>query len=113
MSLNSVPINAPYSQEQAIETAKLVLFILGEKNTRLKEHSQRVANSCANFCEAFDILNGQDLHNICLAGLLHDCGYISVPNDLFEGKHSGSPESLLLLKKHPVVGVNILGSSPT
>jgi len=110
MSSNSVPINAPYSQEQAIETAKLVLFILGEKDTRLKEHSQRVANSCANFCEAFDILDGQDLHNICLAGLLHDCGYISVPNDLFEGKHSGSPESLLLLKKHPVVGVNILSN---
>jgi HD-like signal output (HDOD) protein len=111
MDPNSVPINAPYSQEQAIETAKLVLYILGEKDTRLKEHSQRVANSCSNFCEAFEILNGQDLHNIYLAGLLHDCGYISVPNDLFEAaKHQDPAELMFSFKKHPVAGVNILSN---
>jgi len=108
MGQNNVPINASYSQEQAIETAKLVLFILGEKDARLKEHSQRVADGCANFCEVFKILSGQDLHNIYLAGLLHDCGYISVPSHPFAGEAENSSEVMLSLKKHPVAGVNIL-----
>jgi HD-like signal output (HDOD) protein len=110
MSANSVPINAHNSQEQSIETAKLVLFILGEKDIRLKEHSQRVANSCANFCETFEVLSGQDLHNIYLAGLLHDCGYLSVPSLALGNEHGGSAEAMLALKKHPVAGVNILSN---
>ena len=110
MGPNSVPINNPYSQEQAIETAKLVLFILGERDARLKEHSQRVANGCANFCETFGILSGQDFHDIYLSGLLHDCGYISSPSHTSEGEHGGSTEAMLSLKKHPVAGVNILSN---
>jgi HD-GYP domain-containing protein (c-di-GMP phosphodiesterase class II) len=108
MGQNTIPINASYSQEQAKETAKLVLFILGERDAHLKEHSQRVADGCSNFCEAFEILSGQGLHNIYLAGLLHDCGYISVPSHPFEGEAEDSTEVMLSLKKHPVAGVNIL-----
>ena len=108
MGPNSVQINAPYSQEQAIETAKLVLFILGERDSRLKDHSLRVANSSANFCEAFQVLSGQDLHNIYLAGLLHDCGYISAPSCHSEGDYGNRSEVKHSFKKHPVVGVNIL-----
>ncbi len=94
------------------ETAKLVLALLGGKDSRLKEHSERVANTAANFAESCGILCDDDLQHLHLAGLLHDTGYISAAAELLDPTHSPSEEELLLIKRHPVVGVDILSNYP-
>ena len=86
----------------------MVVAMLGEKDIRLKQHAERVANLCANFCENTGILSGDDLLRIYLAGLLHDTGYISIPREVLEKDQPLSEKELLLVKKHPVVGVQIL-----
>jgi HD-GYP domain-containing protein (c-di-GMP phosphodiesterase class II) len=94
------------------ETAKLVLALLGGKDSRLKDHSERVANMSANFAESSGILSEDDLEQLHLAGLLHDTGYISAAAELLDPGHTPSEEELLLIKRHPVAGVDILSNYP-
>ncbi|MBI5580150.1 MAG: HDOD domain-containing protein [Deltaproteobacteria bacterium] len=108
MNEKSAPAATPAEQEQMIETARMVLAMLGERDIRLKQHSERVANLCANFCEKAGILSGDDLLHIYLAGLLHDTGCISIPREVLTKDQPLSDEEMLLIKKHPVVGVQIL-----
>jgi HD-GYP domain-containing protein (c-di-GMP phosphodiesterase class II) len=108
MNEKSAPAVTPAEQEQLLEIARMVVAMLGEKDIRLKQHAERVANLCANFCENAGILSGDDLLRIYLAGLLHDTGYISIPREVLEKDQPLSEEELLLVKKHPVVGVQIL-----
>jgi len=104
----SAPAATPVEQEPLLDMARVVLAMLGEKDIRLKHHAERVANLCANFCEHAGILSGDELLHIYLAGLLHDTGYISIPQEVLEKDQPLSEEELLLIKKHPVTGVEIL-----
>jgi HD-GYP domain-containing protein (c-di-GMP phosphodiesterase class II) len=108
MNEKSAPAATPVEQEQLLEVARVVLAMLGEKDIRLKQHAERVANLCANFCENAGILRGDDLLHIYLAGLLHDTGYISIPREALKKDQPLSEEEMLLVRKHPVVGVQIL-----
>jgi HD-GYP domain-containing protein (c-di-GMP phosphodiesterase class II) len=94
--------------QQLNETAGLVLALLGARDARLKEHSERVANAAVNFAESEGLLRGTDLHHLYLAGLLHDTGYISAPPEILDMPPSPPEEPAALLKGHPVVGVDIL-----
>jgi len=96
--------------QQMNETARLVLSLLGEKDSRLREHSERVANTAANFAEGGGVLRGDDLHHLYLAGLLHDTGYISAPAEVRASSQAPSEEALVWVKRHPVVGVTILSN---
>jgi len=108
MNEKPAPAATRVEQEQLLEIARVVLAMLGEKDIRLKQHAERVANLCANFCENAGILSGNDLLHIYLAGLLHDTGYISIPREVLKKNQPLSAEEMLLVKKHPVVGVQIL-----
>jgi len=108
MNEKPAPAATRVEQEQLLEIARVVLAMLGEKDIRLKQHAERVANLCANFCENAGILSGNDLLYIYLAGLLHDTGYISIPREVLKKNQPLSAEEMLLVKKHPVVGVQIL-----
>jgi len=64
MNEKSAPAATPAEQEQLLEIARMVVAMLGEKDIRLKQHAERVANLCANFCENAGILSGDDLLRI-------------------------------------------------
>jgi HD-GYP domain-containing protein (c-di-GMP phosphodiesterase class II) len=95
--------------EQLLEIARMMLAALGERSPRLKQHSERVADACANFCESAGILTDDDLYYLYLAGLLHDAGLIAAPGGepLVEGLPSPEGDAPQI-KKHPVAGVRIL-----
>ena len=93
-----------------MEAAKLVLALLGGKDSRLREHSESVANTSANFAESCGIMGEDDLQHLHLAGLLHDTGYIAAAAELLDPTRSLSEEELLLIKRHPVVGVDLLSN---
>lgn len=94
------------------ETAKLVLALLGGKDSRLRDHSERVANTAANFAEGCRLMGDDDLQLLYLAGWLHDTGYISAAAELLDPSHDPSEEDLLVIKRHPVMGVDILSNYP-
>jgi HD-GYP domain-containing protein (c-di-GMP phosphodiesterase class II) len=98
------------SWQPSIETAVLVVSLLGERDARLKAHCERVANRAASFAEGFGLFDADGPQVIYLAGLLHDTGYIAAPEGLFSKTQPLSDEDLLAIKKHPVTGVSLLSN---
>ncbi len=47
MNEKPAPAVTPAEQEQLLEIARMVVAMLGEKDIRLKQHAERVANLCA------------------------------------------------------------------
>ncbi len=107
MPEDSYSVLSAEEREQLVETAKMLLAMLEEKDPRLRQHCERVANTSANFCEATGLMADDELHYLYLAGLLHDVGLIGTPPAVTE-KMSLSPEEVQLMKKHPVTAVRIL-----
>jgi HD-GYP domain-containing protein (c-di-GMP phosphodiesterase class II) len=110
MMAPSGSIEGPDSWQAALETAMLVVALLGQRDIRLKAHSERVANRAANFAEAFHLFDYDGLHFLYLAGLLHDTGYIAAPEGLFAQSWPLGDEELAAIKKHPVMGVTVLSN---
>jgi HD-GYP domain-containing protein (c-di-GMP phosphodiesterase class II) len=99
---------SPDPSQQLIETATLILALLGARAPRLREHCERVANCCASFAEAAGVLRSEDLQQLFLAGLLHDIGYIALPDRLLAAARPPADEDQTALKRHPVTAVDVL-----
>lgn len=65
--------------EFVLEVVKTLVALIEEKDPFLRKHSERVANNCANFCEEYKIVGGEDVETIYFAGLLHDIGIVAIP----------------------------------
>lgn len=79
MPEDSYSVLSAEERDQQVETAKMLLAMLEEKDPRLRQHCERVANTSANFCEATGLMADDELHHLYLAGLLHDVGLIGTP----------------------------------
>ena len=83
----------------------LKLFRLKEKETYA--HSVRVSLYSTKLAEKLE-LPDDEIASIWLAGLLHDLGKLTVPNDILLGEKPLTKEESALIKKHPIDGVNYL-----
>lgn len=94
-----------------LELVRTLTTIIEQKDASLKKHSKRVANNCANFCEQYNLLPGDDIFELYLAGLLHDFGLIFLPNTLLLSEpQNRSDTEKVQIKKHPVVAETILSN---
>jgi HD-GYP domain-containing protein (c-di-GMP phosphodiesterase class II) len=84
--------------------------MIEEKDPFLKQHSERVANNSANFCEEFKIFDEEGSETIYYAGLLHDIGIIGVPAKILQKVDQLTDEEMIWIKKHPVRGEKILSN---
>jgi putative nucleotidyltransferase with HDIG domain len=107
MPEDSYSVLSAEERDQLVETATMLLAMLEEKDSRLRQHSERVANTAANFCESSGLMADDDLYHLYLAGLLHDVGLIGTPGEV-TSKAPLSLDEARLMKKHPVTGVRIL-----
>ena len=93
-----------------LEVIGTLTALLEEKDPFLRQHSERVANNCANFCEEFKIFDEDGTENMYCAGLLHDIGVIGVPSGILQKIDPLADEEMILIKKHPVRGEKILSN---
>ena len=77
-----MPINFPREQTETIKVLFATVRLMEEKRGFSKGHSKRVAELCLMTGEFFK-LEQQELVNLYAAGLLHDIGYIAIPDALF------------------------------
>jgi HD-GYP domain-containing protein (c-di-GMP phosphodiesterase class II) len=96
--------------EELHAAARLVLALLGEKDSHLREHCERVANTAAHFAEGAGLLKDPELNHLYFAGLLHDVGYVATPAEALDRSRPLSEEHAALVKRHPVAGVDILSN---
>jgi putative nucleotidyltransferase with HDIG domain len=90
-----------------MEYTNALVKAVDAKDPFTKEHSQNVSARAVDIAVALGIPEG-DVEIIKYAGLLHDVGKIAVGQDILVKKEPLTREEFELLKKHPVIGVNIL-----
>jgi putative nucleotidyltransferase with HDIG domain len=72
-----------------------------------RNHGYRTANLSAAIAEQFP-LTGEQIRNLRWAGLLHDIGKMEISEEILRKPGPLSPEEWQLIKRHPVVGAEIL-----
>jgi len=104
----SMPKSESEFKEWLLELVRTLDAIIEQKDPLLRNHSRRVANNCANFCEEFKLLPADEIFNLYLAGLLHDFGLIFFPGTLLKEPEERTDDEKVEIRKHPGVGEKIL-----
>jgi len=74
-------------------------------------HSSRMAEYCEAIAREMDL--DEDLvGEVQVAALLHDIGKIGIPNELLSKNGSLTPEEWEIMRRHPVMGYEILAPVP-
>ncbi len=90
-----------------MEYTNALVKAVDAKDPFTKEHSQNVSSTAVEIAAGMG-LPDSDVEVIKYAGLLHDVGKIAVSQEILVKKEPLTHEEYDLLKKHPVIGVNIL-----
>jgi len=100
-------------KEWLLELVRTLDAVVEQRDPLLRNHSRRVANNCANFCEEFKLVNEDEIFNLYLGGLLHDFGLIFFPDTLLKKPEERSEDEKVEIRKHPGVGEKILSNLST
>jgi putative nucleotidyltransferase with HDIG domain len=90
-----------------MEYTNALVKAVDAKDPYTKEHSQNVSATSVEIATGMG-LSEIEIEVIKYAGLLHDVGKIAVSQEILVKKEPLTREEYELLKKHPVIGVNIL-----
>lgn len=110
MAKFSISTSESKYRDAVLELARTLAAVTEEMEPLLISHSKRVANNCANFCEAYKLLPDDDVFNIYVAGLLHDFGLIFFPKTLLKDDESRTDDERIQMRKHPVIAEKILSN---
>ncbi len=80
---------------------------LGARDTDTRDHSKRVAGLAKGFA-SFLKFPAEELHDIYLAGVLHDIGKIGIRDDVLLKPDSLTDEDRHKIMKHPEIAEHIL-----
>lgn len=90
--------------EQALKT--LTGFI-DAKDAYTKDHSARVAEYAREIGKRVG-MNENDVNNLFYITLMHDCGKISIPDEILKKKGALTPEEFAIVKTHTTKGSELL-----
>lgn len=110
MTERSMPQSPGESRELILQVANTLLAVIEEKDPHLRQHCERVANTCAHFCEKFSIVPAKEIDSIYFAALLHDLGLAFGPPELTPGASELDEEGLAAVKNHPLLAEKILAN---
>jgi HD-GYP domain-containing protein (c-di-GMP phosphodiesterase class II) len=100
-------------KELFIGSLKALTSSIDAKDQYTRGHSDRVAfvsRWIAERLSAQEALDGEQIHKVYLAGLLHDIGKIGIDEAVLRKKGKLTEEELDRIKKHPSIGAGILRS---
>ena len=91
------------------DTIKLITSSLYEKGVNEQKHGERVADLCKRIGMALD-LDSHSVHELELAGLLHDIGKIGIDESLINKPGPLNENEWHQIHRHPEIGYEILRS---
>jgi HD-GYP domain-containing protein (c-di-GMP phosphodiesterase class II) len=110
MTERSMPRSPSETRELTLQVANTLLAVIEEKDPHLRQHCERVANTCAHFCEKFGIVPPKEIDAIYFAALLHDLGLVFGPPELTPGASELDDEGRDAVQNHPVLAEKILAN---
>ncbi|MBN1795242.1 MAG: HD domain-containing protein [Sedimentisphaerales bacterium] len=99
-------------KELFIGSLKALTSSIDAKDPYTRGHSERVAFISKWIAEQLaknDILDRQQVHQVYLAGLLHDIGKMGVDESVLRKKGKLTEQEFSRIKEHPPIGAGILG----
>lgn len=97
------------SQHLYLKTITALTEAIDAKDMYTAGHSQRVAEISATI--AYELgLTQKEIDTIHYGALLHDIGKIGIPESILNKKGKLTKEEFFNIKRHPVIGTNILRS---
>lgn len=92
------------------EIIECIASALDAKDHYTAGHSQRVSDMALKVCQLIG-LKQEDTEKIHIAAHLHDIGKIGVPDSVLKKEGKLTEEEFSYIKKHPVIGAEILEKS--
>jgi len=89
-----------------------LIFALEARDHYTRGHSEAVAMLVTEMAKRIN-MSQDDIDAIGIAGRLHDLGKIGVPDSILLKPGKLTEKEFSLIKQHPVIGSNILGSIPS
>lgn len=98
------------NDNQYHEIIDCITCALDARDTYTAGHSQRVSDMALKICQLIG-LKEKDTEKIHMAAHLHDIGKIGVPDSVLKKEGRLTDEEFECMKKHTVIGAEILGKS--
>lgn len=90
-----------------LETVRLLIRVLENKDEYTREHCERVTKLCLNIGSALG-LSMEEMLQLEFGGLLHDIGKIALPNEIINKEGELTQQEYDIVKLHPVVGSQLI-----
>ncbi len=110
-----VSVNAQISmnlllRQKNVEIMKTFVNAIDLKDAYTKGHSEHVYHLVQLLCEQLpdDLLAGINMPKLLDAAMLHDCGKISISDDVLNKPEKLSPQDWEIIRTHPVQGKKML-----
>lgn len=92
------------------EIIDCIACALDARDSYTAGHSERVSDMALKVCQLIGFKE-QDIEKIHIAAHLHDIGKIGVPDAVLKKPGKLTDEEFESIKKHPIIGAEILGKS--
>lgn len=97
------------NEQLSIHIIKALALAIDAKDRYTNGHSSRVAEYSKEIAARYGY-GEKEQDEIYMIGLLHDVGKIGIPDAIINKKDRLSDEEYEIIKKHPIIGTQILGS---
>jgi len=94
-------------EELHMAAAQALAASVDERGSRDQRHAESVARLAAVIAAEMR-MEDEEIHQIRVAGLLHDIGLVTVPQEIINKRDQLSAEEWRRIKEHPEVGETIL-----
>lgn len=94
------------AQAQLEGTLQVLQYLVADKRPDYSRHAMSVANLAAGIGSEMG-LSAAERKDLRLAGLVHDVGMMSLPQDIADAGQPLTHEEMLVIKQHPRIGQEI------
>lgn len=96
---------------EGVENARSIATSINIKTAYLRDHADKVEEYALKLGRRLHLSN-TDLGLLSLAGILHDVGYISVPENMLKKHDPFTRQEWDIIKRHPISACGILNEVP-
>ena len=97
------------NEQLSIHIIKALAYAIDAKDKYTNGHSSRVAEYSKEIAAKYGY-SDKEQDEIYIIGLLHDVGKIGIPDAIINKKNRLTDEEYAIIKKHPVIGTQILAT---
>ncbi|MBI1865975.1 MAG: diguanylate cyclase, partial [Nitrospirae bacterium] len=97
---------------ESLDNVHAVITAVDVKTTYTRDHAEKVDRCVGALGKALG-LSEKDTTSLHLASLLHDIGFVAIPDSIMGKPGALSPEEWVVVQRHPAVGAKLIEDVPS